>query len=70
MKEEKNKMYCLDYLLDYELFTEDELILVRKGWGRNKDTYDRICQVRYGMDIDQLAEEDEVELLDYPCVEH
>lgn len=59
------KSTCYDYLLDFEYFTEEELNLCTKGWGDNADTYDIICQVRYGMDIDQLAESDDVELEDY-----
>lgn len=58
-------MTCYDYLLMYELFTEEELNLVIKGWGDNSDTYDTICQVRFAMDIDQLASEDNITLTDY-----
>ena len=61
------KMSCYDYLLEYEYFTEEELDLVIKGWGDNPKTYDTICHVRYGMDVDQLVgeEEDDIELTDY-----
>lgn len=58
-------MTCYDYLSEYEYFTEEELNLVTSGWGNNSDTFDTICQVRYAMDVDQLAEQDDVELEDY-----
>lgn len=60
-----DRLTCYDYLLDYEYFTEEELNLVTKGFGDCRETYDTICQVRYGFDIDQLADEDNVELIDY-----
>jgi hypothetical protein len=43
-------------LVDRDFFTEAELLLVVKGWGYNMDTLDRVCQVRYAMDADQLLE--------------
>lgn len=46
-----------NYLIDNGLFTEEELKLVCSGWGSNMDTLNRICQVRYGMDVDQLEDE-------------
>ena len=62
----KQKKTCYDYLLDYGYFTEEELNLVLCGWGRNEKTYDTICRVRYGYDIDQLALEDkDIFLTDY-----
>lgn len=67
----KKEMTCYEYLLAYEYFNEEELNLVIKGWGDNAKTYDTICQVRYAMDIDQLALEDSkggetIVLTDYP----
>lgn len=67
----QREMSCYQYLLEYEYFTEEELNLVIKGWGDNEKTYDTICQVRYAMDIDQLAYEDSkggdtIVLTDYP----
>lgn len=59
------KYTCYDYLLTYEYFTGEELNLCTKGWGDNSNTYDTMCQVRYAADVDQLAEEDNVELEDY-----
>lgn len=44
-------------LEDGNYFTSGELELVTSGWGLNTDTLDRICQVRYGMDADQLLVE-------------
>ena len=66
----KRVLSCYAYLLEYEYFTEEELNLVIKGWGDNEKTYDTICQVRYAMDIDQLALEDSkhgerIQLSDY-----
>lgn len=71
MAKEKREMTCYQYLLEYEYFTEEELNLVIKGWGDTSKTYDKICQVRYAMDIDQLALEDSkngatIVLTDYP----
>lgn len=44
-------------LLEKELFTQAELDLVTNGWGLNLDTLNTVCQVRYGMDADQVLEE-------------
>ena len=55
-QETLNKIF--DYLVEYDYFTEKELLLVVKGWGDNEKTYNTVCQVRYGMDWDQLANED------------
>ena len=46
-------------LEDGNYFTSEELVLVTDGWGLNTDTLDRICQVRYGMDADQLLKDSE-----------
>lgn len=51
--------HIFDYLLVGNYFTEEELILVTKGFGDNVDTYNTICQVRYGMDFDQIEESEE-----------
>lgn len=50
-----NQLYEL--LLQHELFTQSELDLVTNGWGMNTNTLDMVCQVRYGMDTDQLLAE-------------
>lgn len=44
-------------LAERGLFTDSELELVTNGWGLNMDTLDRICQVRFAMDADQVLEE-------------
>lgn len=49
-------MTIYDFFIDYELFTEEELQLVIKGWGDNLETYNTIAHVRYGYDVEQLAE--------------
>ena len=49
------KKTVYEFLRENEYFTEEELNLVIKGWVDNEKTYDIICQVRYGMDADQLA---------------
>lgn len=49
--------HIYEYLIEYQLFTEEELILVTKAFGDNIDTYNTICQVRFGMDFDQLEDE-------------
>lgn len=46
-------------LEDGNYFTSEELVLVTDGWGLNTDTLDRICQVRYGMDADQVLGDNE-----------
>lgn len=56
VKESTSISDMYEALLEAGLFTEDELVLVTDGWGLNEDTLDRICQVRYGMDADQLLE--------------
>lgn len=43
-------------LAEGQFFTDAELELVTNGWGLNTDTLDRICQVRYGGDADQVIE--------------
>ena len=43
-------------LAEGQYFTDAELELVTNGWGLNTDTLDRICQVRYGGDADQVIE--------------
>lgn len=50
-----SKVY--DALAERGLFTDSELELVTNGWGLNMDTLDRICQVRFAMDADQVLEE-------------
>lgn len=57
LMEQANKMSVVekwDWLVSYELFTDDELSLVCCGWGQNDDTIDTICQVRCAMDFDQV----------------
>ncbi len=71
IEQKTRNMTCYDYLLEYEYFTEQELDLVVKGWGKNEKTYNTICRVRYSLDIDQLALEDskggdKIILTDYP----
>ena len=46
-----------DWLVENELFDDDELRLVCCGWGQNDDTIDTICQVRFAMDFTQVYEE-------------
>ena len=45
------------FLQDNNLFKYDELLLVIKCYGDNKETYDTICYCRYGYTFDQLIEE-------------
>lgn len=56
VKESTGVSDTYEALLEAGLFTEDELVLVTDGWGLNEDTLDRVCQVRYAMDADQLLE--------------
>jgi ethanolamine utilization protein EutA (predicted chaperonin) len=44
-------------LAERKLFTDAELELVTNGWGLNMDTLDKICQVRFTMDADQVLAE-------------
>lgn len=56
------KLSCnekFNHLIDYGYFTWEELCLCIAGWGDNDQTYDTICHVRFGMDFDQLYQEDE-----------
>lgn len=46
-----------DWLVDNGLFTENELVLVTKGWGYNMETLDNACQVRFAMNAQQLIDE-------------
>lgn len=55
-RESKGVSDTYEALLEAGLFTEDELVLVTDGWGLNTDTLNRVCQVRYAMDADQLLE--------------
>lgn len=57
-KKRTRVMTVYDFLLTHEYFTEEELDLAIKGWGDNEETYNTICQVRYAMDPDQLALEE------------
>ena len=46
-----------NFLIDQELFNEEEISLCVTGWGDNLETYNTMCQVRYAMDVNQVAEE-------------
>ena len=50
-------MKVYEDLIDHDLFTQAELDLVTNGWGLNMDTLNTACQVRFGMDADQVLEE-------------
>lgn len=48
-----------DYLFTTDKFTQEELSLVCCGWGERLEVLNIICQVRYGMNVEQLKEEEE-----------
>lgn len=50
-----------DYLFTTDKFTQEELSLVCCGWGERLEVLNIICQVRYGMNVEQLKEEEEEE---------
>lgn len=53
-----------DYLLDFGYFTHEELMLVIGCWGDNEETYRLICHYRFALDQYQMAEEDDVYIVD------
>jgi len=46
-------------LLDHNLFTEPELVLVTNGWGLNEDTLNTACYARYGFNSAAQTLEDD-----------
>lgn len=55
--ERTNELY--EALLDHVLFTTEELELVTCMDGYSKDTLDRACMARYGMDAESVLEEED-----------
>lgn len=49
-------------LIDYDYFTEDELILVTCMYGMNVETLNLACECRYALDAQQVLFEIMVEL--------
>lgn len=53
-----DEVQVYDALIDAGLFTQEELDLVTDGWGFSMRTLNTVCQVRFGMDADQVLEEE------------